>query len=128
MTLGLAVACFVFLDALDVQAAPIHPDIRQLIAQPQDASSPYMPARAGWDGSEMPPRYSADINPALDPVAVRRANQAALVSAATPDIRAVLALIAIIFLLRMFKTQEQKAAERRNLAHPRHETEDRLAA
>jgi hypothetical protein len=127
LTLGLAVFLFATLGALRAEAAPIHPDIRKLLAEPQDTSVSFIPARAGWDGPEMPPQRRSD-NPALNPALVRRANEAALLSAATPDLRAVAGIIAIIFLLRLFKTRERRAAEAKAQSIAVVHQEDRLAA
>lgn len=129
MALALSAGFFVFLAAIRVEAAPIRPDIRKLVAQPQDSNAGFMPARAGWDGPEMPRRAPSEVNPALDPSVARRANQAALLEAATPDTRAVLGIIAIIFLLRILKSYEEKAAEHKVRMIPAPEAEqDRLAA
>jgi hypothetical protein len=111
VTLALSAGFFVLLAAISAQAAPIRPDIRKLVSQPQESNAGFMPARAGWDGPEMPRQAPSEVNPALDPSVARRANEAALVEAATPDARAVLGIIAIIFLLRILKSYEEKAAE-----------------
>lgn len=100
---------FVILAALRAEATPIRPDIRKLVSQPDDSSAAqFMPARAGWDGPEMPRRAQSDSNSALDASAVTRANRAALLSAATPDLRALLGIAAIIFLLRRLKRYDRR--------------------
>ncbi|MGI9101089.1 MAG: hypothetical protein ACR2IF_01475 [Terriglobales bacterium] len=110
--LALAVGLFVYLGAVDADAAPIRPDIRKIVEQPQqDSTAEFIPARAGWDGSEMPRREPA-LNATLEAAGagLTRADRAALLVAATPDPRAVLGILGLIFLLRLLRKQEPEAA------------------
>ncbi len=92
-----------------VYATPIRPDVRKIVGQPQqDSIVGFMAARAGWNGPEMPASAARDSSDALGGAAAARADRAELISAATPDIRAVLGIVGIIFLLRMLKAREQK--------------------
>ncbi len=105
--LALALACgfLLFLAAVNAYATPIRPDIRKIVQQSrQDATAETMPARAGWDGPEMRVQTAAA---ALQSVA-GRAQRAELLAAAMPDPRAILAIAAMIFLLRLLKQQEEK--------------------
>ena len=107
MTLLLTAGLFIFLSAIDADATPIRPNIRKLVTENQTPPPQMGPARAGWDGPEMP-RHEARINPALDPAVTLRANKAALITAAVPDPRAVLAIVIIIFLMRMLRNIQEK--------------------
>ncbi len=130
-TLALTAGLFIFLTAIQAQATPIRPDIRKLVSQPQqDSSAEFMPARAGWDGPEMP-RRMREVNPALaiyDSTATARAARAALLQAAIPDPRALLGIVTVIFLLRILrKGDDKRTARARSLAPHPAEMED-LAA
>ena len=107
MTLLLTAGLFVFLSAIDAEATPIRPNIRKLVTQNQSAPPPASPARAGWDGPEMRP-VDGRTNPALDPAVTLRSNKAALITAAVPDPRAVLAVIVVIFLMRGLRKIQEK--------------------
>lgn len=95
---------FLLLLALAVPAAatPKRPDLKKLLALPQTKSSPYVPARAGWDGPEQNPRsvvYLQQLT-ALDSA---QANRATLFNILIPDWRVVLLLLAAILMLRSVK-------------------------
>jgi hypothetical protein len=109
ITLALTAGLCIFLSAIDAQATPIRPDIKKLVAQPQqDSAAQFMPARAGWEGPEMARNGRLD-NPALeDSAAATRAWRAALMAAATPDPGAILGILALIFLLRVLRGREQE--------------------
>ena len=109
LTLALTAGLFVLLSAIEAEATPIRPDIRKLVEDPeQDTRASFMPARAGWDGPEM---GSAEVvNPAWEAMTNRaRANRAALIALATPDPRAVLGIVAVIFLLRILRDRDERA-------------------
>jgi len=96
------------------QATPIRPDIRKIVEQPQqDSAAQFVPARAGWDGPEMASAQSAAVNASLEAMSgsgLARAHRAELIAAATPDPRAILAIAAVIFLLRLLRKQDEKRA------------------
>lgn len=103
---------FLLLLALAVPAAatPKRPDLKKLLAQPQNKSVPYVPSRAGWDGPEQNPKsvvYLQQLT-ALDSV---QANRATLFNILIPDWRVVLSLLAAILLLRSLKWATPKAPQ-----------------
>jgi hypothetical protein len=110
MTLAIGCGLLMLLAAMDAQATPIRPDIREILAQPmEDTTARYMPARAGWDGPEM----RADQQGATPAMPLRadrlaRAERDELIAAATPDPRAILGIVAVIFLLRLLRQQGEK--------------------
>jgi hypothetical protein len=114
VTLALITIALLVLTAVKAQATPIRPDIRKIVDQPQqDGSAQFIPARAGWDGPEMASGRSPAVNPSLEAMAgsgLARARRAELITAATPDPRAILAIAALIFLLRLLKKQDEKRA------------------
>lgn len=107
MTLLFTAGLFVFLFAIDADATPIRPNIRKLVTQNQAAPPPATPARAGWDGPEMP-RPEARTNPVLDPAVTLRSNKAALITAAVPDPRAILAVFVVILLMRALRKIQER--------------------
>ncbi len=135
VTLAAACGFVLLLGAMNAYATPIRPDIRKIVAQPQQDTAQATPARAGWDGPEMP---SAPITMSAA-AGVARAERAELISAATPDPRVVLGIAALIFLLRLLKNQDEKRARATGasaagptvtveLPAPNAEDDDRLAA
>ncbi len=111
MALALALACgfLVLLEALDAHATPIRPDIRKIISEQQQSTAEAMPARAGWDGPEMPATPLA--TGLATPDGLARAERAELFAAATPDPRAILGIAALIFLLRLLKQRDEKRVQ-----------------
>ena len=110
MTVLFTAGLFAFLAAIDADAAPIRPDIRKLVKENQTQPPHSAPARAGWNGPELPaPDLSA--NPVLDPAVTLRSNKAALMAAAIPDPRAVLAVAVVIFLMRLLRHIQEKQSQ-----------------
>ncbi len=110
MTLLFTAGLFILLSGIDADATPIRPNIRKLVTENQTAPSERSgasPARAGWDGPEMRPA-AIHTNPALDPAVTLRSNKAALITAAVPDPRAVLAVVVVIFLMRSLRKIQEK--------------------
>ena len=128
LTLALTAGLLMLLAAMDAEATPIRPDIRKLVTQAQeDTSASSMPARAGWDGPEMPVTQQATA--ALDAARLAREERAEWIAAATPDPRAILGIVAVIFLLRLLREQDKKRTNLRVVPSRRaEEAEDRLAA
>ena len=93
----------IFLCATFAQATPIKPDLKKLLSQPQPRKQEYIPARAGWDGPELPAVQSNIYMEHYGAEASSRAVRASLVAAAVPDWRAVLAVVAAILLLRRLR-------------------------
>src|SRR3954468_396788 len=107
VTMALTAGLFIFLAAIEADAAPIRPDIRKLVNESQATPVPASPARAGWDGPEIQ-RRETRADAAFDPAVTLRSNKAALLTAAFPDPRAILAVVVIIFLMRMLKNIQDK--------------------
>ena len=105
--MALTAGLFLFLAAIDADAAPIRPDIRKLVNESQATPPPAIPARAGWDGPEMQRRENR-ADAALDPSVTLRSNKAAILAAAVPDPRALFAVAVIIVLMRTLKQIEAK--------------------
>lgn len=127
ITLALSAGLFMFLAVIDADATPIRPNIRKLVTENQTPPPQPGPARAGWDGPEMP-RHEVSANPELDPALTLRSNKTALITAAVPDPRAVLAVVIVIFLMRILRNiqEKQKRAAAVNLVTL--ETKERIAA
>ena len=106
---GLAIAML----ALCAQAAPIRPDLQKLLDQPQPVQQ-FAPARAGWDGPEMPRRPQLGSNSTYDilnPAASARALRGSMLALALPDLRFLaLVVLAILLLRRMRKVRQQPKA------------------
>ena len=111
LTLAVAAGLFLFFAVIEAHATPIQPDLRKLISEPQqDWTAQFMPARAGWEGPEMAQNPQRS-NPTLEmysAAASAHARRAALLEAAIPDPRAVLGIIAVIFLLRLLRRREEE--------------------
>ena len=116
MTMALTTGLFLFLAAMNVDAGatPIRPNIRKLISAMDGIEAQAQPARAGWNGPEMPRKDLAQVSPALDPAVRLRANKAAILAAVVPDYRAVLAVIVVIFLMRLLRRIQ--AEQKRKIA------------
>jgi len=127
MIVLLTTGLFVFLAAINADATPIRPDIRKLVTENQTPPPKADPARAGWNGPEMPVR-DLSANPVLDPAVTLRSNKASLIAAAVPDPRAVLAVIAVIFLMRMLRNIQEKDKRAKSGDLVTLETKERIAA
>jgi hypothetical protein len=127
VTIVLTAGLFVFLAALDADATPIRPDIRKLVTENQTPPPQAEPARAGWNGPELPARNAMAI-PALDPAVTLRSNKAALITAAVPDPRAILAVVVIIFLMRLLRSIQEKERQARSAEVVTLAPKERIAA
>ncbi len=107
----MALSFVLLLSATIAGATPIKPDVRKILAQPTPAVNQFVPARAGWNGPEMPTR--ADLaNTTYDqfgPQGTARQVHQALFAAFIPDYRALGAVILIILLLRRMTTHRRRA-------------------
>lgn len=92
--------------ALPAAASPIYPNIRKVVKESEAQHVQFAPARAGWEGAEMP---RDTVHAELDSAVTLRANKAALLTAAIPDLRAIVAVVLVIFLMRLLRRiQEQQ--------------------
>lgn len=111
-----AVLATALLASFPAFGTPLRPDLNKLLARPQPKQTDFAPARAGWDGPELvPPEKSP--NPILErysPQASARAARATLMAIAVPDIRVVLAITLVIFLLRRIRKATLEAPETSN--------------
>lgn len=116
--MGMTVAFFVLLAVIKVEATPIQPDIGKVVARPTQNNQNFAPARAGWDGSEMPAN-SHVANSTFDqlgPASTARHVQQALFGAFVPDYRAVAGILLVIMLLRRIVVTRRKALAAQALA------------
>lgn len=114
LVFGLAVAACLFLAALDADATPLRPDIRKLVTQPRDTMQ-FAPARAGWDGPESgrdEAGGAGHTSAELTMAAAQRSSRAALLTAAFPDLRLVVAVIAAILMLRLLRWYHERVMGR----------------
>ena len=123
LVFGFAVAACLVLAALDADATPLRPDIRKLVAQPRDTMQ-FAPARAGWDGPESGRNDAGETGPTsaeLTMAAAQRSSRAALLTAALPDLRLVVAIVAAILMLRLLRWNHEREMRRAAvLAMPAH--------
>ena len=98
--------------AATAQASPIRPDIKKLLAEPTVQTPQYVPARAGWNGSEISSARTAP-NPtyeSLSPAASERELRATLYATMMPDLRILALLVLVILLLRRIRKHEHVPA------------------
>ncbi len=107
-------ACLVVLPTKSSHATPIKPDVRQVLSTPTPQPNAFPPARAGWDGPELPrtvsiPNSSYDQ---LGPSGTARQVRESLMSAFIPDYRALAGITLVIMLLRrMVVTRRRSLAK-----------------
>jgi hypothetical protein len=114
LVFGFAVAACLFLAAVNADATPLRPDIRKLVAQPRETMQ-FAPARAGWDGPETARDDAGAGGPTsaqLTMAAAQRSSRAALLTAALPDPRAVIAIVAAILMLRLLRWRHEHEMRR----------------
>src|SRR5512146_1890319 len=112
------------------QATPIRPDVQKLISQPQEATTQFAPARAGWQGPEMNPEAQrpAAGRGLLDDSPASRAMRDTLIAVALPDARLVILVVMAIFLLRRLRRQRPAPAQPLRLPPPQAESPPAKAA
>ncbi len=106
-------ACLIVLPAKSSHATPIKPDVREVLSKPTPQPNAFPPARAGWDGPELP-RTVSMTNSSYDqlgPSGTARQVRESLMSAFIPDYRALAGITLVIMLLRRIVV-----ARRRSLA------------
>ena len=96
---------FVALAQGSAHASPIPPDIRQLADQPQTPPQRFEPARAGWNGPIATPASGSPLEAAQ--AAQIRAVHRTLELLFTPDPKALLAILAMIFILRKLRSRRE---------------------
>ena len=87
-------------------ATPIRPDVRKILSRSEESVRFPGLARAGWDGPQVSPSSSVELNPTLErigPAASAREAQASLKASAVPDYRAVAGILLTILLLRRIR-------------------------
>jgi hypothetical protein len=92
-------------------AVPVKPDLQKMLKQQDHRPRYFEPARAGWNGPEMKRPEDASPNPVLEaygPKATTRAIRAALIAAAIPDPKAVIAIAVIIMLMRLLRNVQER--------------------
>jgi hypothetical protein len=105
---------FVLLSVIKAEATPINPDIRKVLARPSQPANEFVPARAGWNGPEMPKTAPVNVTyEQLGPAGTSRRLHEALLGAFVPDYRALTGVALIILLLRrMSKSGKPKEYSR----------------
>ncbi len=106
LVMALMAGVLALIGGMSAEATPIRPDLRKLLEQVPDQNPQFAPARAGWEGPEAAKTPESSPNPVLEkfsPVASARAARASLITAAIPDWRIALALLALILFLRKFR-------------------------
>ena len=114
---ALGMLLFLVLSTVDSQATPIKPDVQKLLRQSQQSQQPFIPARAGWN--EPTSATTVVKNPILESVAGDHLSQEyreTLTAVATPDPWIVLALGALILLMRKLRTIEAQRNRMRKVA------------
>lgn len=104
--LGAAAFFLAFLMMADAKghATPIRPDVRQLVDQPQTPPK-FEPARAGWKGPETTTAAGLPLD--LTREAQSRAVRHSLWAVLTPDPKAIVAVVVLIFFLRRMRQQRR---------------------
>jgi hypothetical protein len=102
LVMGFAAAAF---------ATPVKPDLEKILKQQEQRNRQFEPAQAGWNGPEMQRPQDASPNVVLEtygPVATLRSVRASLATAAIPDPKAVIAIGAVIILMRMMRLVQER--------------------
>ena len=103
--LALCAGLVVCVAAMPAAASPIYPNIHKVVKESEAKPAQFAPARAGWEGAEMPRDMErTDLGSAV----TLRANKAALLTAALPDPRAIFAVVLVIVLMRLLRRVQQQ--------------------
>ena len=92
-------------------AIPIRPDLGKMLKQHEQRNRQFDPAQAGWNGPEMQRLQDVAPNPVLEaygPAATARSVRAALMAAAIPDPKAVVAIAVLIILMRILRQVQDR--------------------
>jgi hypothetical protein len=94
-------------------ATPIHPTAEQRLRQAEQPVMPYLPAQAGWQDAAADSQDAGtdgfNTTEILRDAEAARNRRAMLLEIARPDPRVILALGAIIFLLRRMRMLRESA-------------------
>jgi len=109
---GLAFALLAAIGAAGTAfAVPVKPDLEKILKQQDQRKRTFEPAQAGWNGPEMQRPQDASPNAVLEaygPAATVRSVRAALMAAAVPDPKAVLAIAVLIMLMRIMRQVQER--------------------
>ncbi len=92
-------------------ALPVKPDLNKILNQQEHRRRNFEPAQAGWNGPEMQRPQDAAPNAVLEaygPAATARSIRAALMAAAMPDPKAVIAIAVLILLMRIMRQVQDR--------------------
>lgn len=92
-------------------AVPVKPDLDKILKQQEQHNRQFEPAQAGWNGPEMQRGEDGSHNAVLEaygPAATVRSVRAALVAAAVPDPKAVVAIAILILLMRIMRQLQER--------------------
>ena len=109
--MGGAFAFLLFAALMHSEATPIRPDLKKMLAQPQEPAE-YPLARAGWNGPETTPPPEVNSNATLErlgPAASAHEAHRSIKTAAVPDFRAVAGILLCILLLRRIRSAPKMA-------------------
>src|SRR5438067_12555136 len=108
----LATLCFMLLAASAAEATPVDAKLPQMVKDALRPQTPYIPARAGWDGPMVknPAVAQLNVTEMLAQANHMRAMREALREAAIPDPRIAGGLVALIFLLRELRQRQRRTA------------------
>ena len=92
-------------------AVPVKPDLNKILNQQEHRRHTFEPAQAGWNGPEMQRPQDASPNAVLEaygPAATARSIRAAVMAAAVPDPKAVVAIAVLIILMRIMRQVQER--------------------
>lgn len=92
-------------------AVPVKPDLEKILKQQERRNRSFEPAQAGWNGPEMQRPQDVAPNAVLEaygPAATARSVRAALMAAAIPDPKAVVAIAILIMLMRIMRVIQER--------------------
>ena len=92
-------------------AVPVRPDLNKILNQQEHRRRTFEPAQAGWNGPEMQRPQDVAPNAVLEaygPAATARSVRAALMAAAVPDPKAVVAIAMLIVLMRIMRQVQER--------------------
>jgi hypothetical protein len=105
----LAVLAFICTLAILALATPVHPEMRELLKQPDSGRRHAPAARAGWNGPEMAVANDVEGIGGVSAAQAEREARESLRQSATPDWATVLGVAAVILLLRMLRKRNDQA-------------------
>lgn len=114
-------------------ATPIKPNLQQLLDEAQQPETPYIPARAGWNGPESPSSQQATgeqfhVIEMFNNATAARAMRNLVMAVMVPDPRVFLAFGCVIILLRKMRSLREAAPAHRPQPLEKFDLEIRPAA